>query len=299
MALAYLLVIVSMHLAFAGVFGFLVWQKRSRFAGALAVAWILQAVRVEPLIHQECGASVPSSEWALADVLFPAAMWCLILAGADLVHRSVSSWWGGAYVGVSGVLTLAAHYGGASVMMRITGLPWEGAGFWAVFLRQVGLFVPGGAILFWLAVTLYRHWRVSRLPGALIGAIFAVPYAVGVVIVPLQWYRSLYPVWGHFAWFLQILGLSTGLLILILNQEHAELAETLQNLRRLRGLLPICAGCKRIRDDAGYWNEIETYIRDHSEAEFSHGLCPRCAERLYPGLNRTVPDGSRASRGAS
>ena len=50
----------------------------------------------------------------------------------------------------------------------------------------------------------------------------------------------------------------------------------------LTGMLPICASCKKIRDDKGYWNQIETYIRDHSEAEFSHGICPDCAKKLYP-----------------
>jgi hypothetical protein len=50
----------------------------------------------------------------------------------------------------------------------------------------------------------------------------------------------------------------------------------------LRGLLPICASCKKIRDDKGYWNQMETYIEAHSEADFSHGVCPECMERLYP-----------------
>ena len=61
----------------------------------------------------------------------------------------------------------------------------------------------------------------------------------------------------------------------------------LQNLRQKRslseltGLLPICASCKKIRDDKGYWNQIETYISEHSKAMFSHGLCPDCMEKLY------------------
>jgi len=53
----------------------------------------------------------------------------------------------------------------------------------------------------------------------------------------------------------------------------------------LTGLLPICAKCKKIRDDNGYWNQIEVYIRDHSEAEFSHGFCQECAKQYYPGLD--------------
>jgi hypothetical protein len=54
----------------------------------------------------------------------------------------------------------------------------------------------------------------------------------------------------------------------------AELREALTNVRTLRGLVPICASCKKIRDDKGYWQQVEVYVRDHSEAEFSHGLCP-------------------------
>ncbi|MFZ5797569.1 MAG: hypothetical protein C4563_11565 [Desulfobulbus sp.] len=61
----------------------------------------------------------------------------------------------------------------------------------------------------------------------------------------------------------------------------AELREALDKVKLLSGFLPICASCKKIRDDKGYWTQIETYIRNHSEAEFSHGLCPECAEKLY------------------
>ena len=61
-----------------------------------------------------------------------------------------------------------------------------------------------------------------------------------------------------------------------------ELQEALANVKTLRGLLPICASCKKIRDDGGYWSQIETYLRAHSEAEFSHGICPECARQLYP-----------------
>ena len=59
------------------------------------------------------------------------------------------------------------------------------------------------------------------------------------------------------------------------------LKESLKNVETLNGLLPICASCKKIRDDDGYWDQIETYIQKHSEAEFSHSLCPTCTEDLY------------------
>ena len=61
-----------------------------------------------------------------------------------------------------------------------------------------------------------------------------------------------------------------------------ELQEAISQVKTLSGLLPICVSCKKIRDDKGYWNQIEEYIRDHSEAKFSHSICPDCAKKLYP-----------------
>jgi len=61
-----------------------------------------------------------------------------------------------------------------------------------------------------------------------------------------------------------------------------KLQKALTEVKQLSGLLPICASCKKIRDDKGYWGQIESYISDHSEAEFSHGICPDCMKKLYP-----------------
>ncbi|MFO7601408.1 MAG: hypothetical protein R6X27_16615 [Candidatus Desulfacyla sp.] len=61
-----------------------------------------------------------------------------------------------------------------------------------------------------------------------------------------------------------------------------ELKQALSEVKTLRGFLPICANCKKIRDDRGYWNRIEAYIEEHSDAQFSHGICPECARKLYP-----------------
>lgn len=64
------------------------------------------------------------------------------------------------------------------------------------------------------------------------------------------------------------------------------LKEALANVKTLRGLLPICASCKKIRDDKGYWNQIEGYISTRTEAEFSHSICPDCRKKLYPEFHR-------------
>ena len=69
-----------------------------------------------------------------------------------------------------------------------------------------------------------------------------------------------------------------------LEKTTARLQEALDNIETLEGLLPICANCKNIRDDDGYWQQVEVYIRQHSKVEFSHSICPECAHKLYPGL---------------
>jgi AmiR/NasT family two-component response regulator len=67
-----------------------------------------------------------------------------------------------------------------------------------------------------------------------------------------------------------------------LHDRNEELESALSKIETLSGLLPICADCKKIRDDDGYWQDVAVYIRDHSQAEFSHGICPDCAQELFP-----------------
>ena len=67
-----------------------------------------------------------------------------------------------------------------------------------------------------------------------------------------------------------------------LQHRNDELQVALAQVKTLSGLLPICSGCKKIRNDQGYWQQVEIYISEHSEAEFSHGLCPDCLQKLYP-----------------
>ena len=65
-----------------------------------------------------------------------------------------------------------------------------------------------------------------------------------------------------------------------------QLNDTLSKVKTLSGLLPICASCKKIRDDKGYWQKLETFVHEHSNAEFSHSMCPECMEKLYPDFSK-------------
>lgn len=69
-----------------------------------------------------------------------------------------------------------------------------------------------------------------------------------------------------------------------LRRTNEELQQALREVKVLRGLIPICASCKKIRNDGGFWQQIEEYIGEHSEAEFSHGICQPCLKKLYPGV---------------
>ena len=66
----------------------------------------------------------------------------------------------------------------------------------------------------------------------------------------------------------------------------SELSEALAQVRTLSGLLPICSSCRRIRNDKGYWERLEEFIQEHTDADFSHGICPECMAEIYPNFNK-------------
>lgn len=72
-----------------------------------------------------------------------------------------------------------------------------------------------------------------------------------------------------------------------------ELEKTLAEVKTLKGLLPICSSCKKIRDDNNNWVQMEVYVRDRTEADFSHGICPDCMRKLYPEFAERIPGGNR------
>ena len=80
------------------------------------------------------------------------------------------------------------------------------------------------------------------------------------------------------------------LILTDLQRTNNDLAKALAEIKTLRGIVPICAKCKKIRDDKGYWNQLEKYMETHLDAEFSHGICPQCMQELYPELADEVSE---------
>jgi len=185
------------------------------------------------------------------------------------------------------------HDGGSSIQVRLVGLEEHWRDLDAPLARYPSL--PRGSYRFETRVV-----DTDGTPGPVVGLSFKV--------LP-PWWRT---------WWAQSLGglAALGLLLLIirvrearlaqskvalehlvmsrteeLRHRNSELTEALGRVKQLSGLLPICASCKKIRDDRGYWNQLEHYISKHSEVGFSHGICPDCVGTLFPG--------SRAAKGAS
>jgi hypothetical protein len=70
-----------------------------------------------------------------------------------------------------------------------------------------------------------------------------------------------------------------------LEKTNQELKIAFDEIKTLRGIIPICSNCKKIRDDQGFWQQVESYVTEHTEASFSHGICPNCIEKLYGDLD--------------
>lgn len=81
-----------------------------------------------------------------------------------------------------------------------------------------------------------------------------------------------------------VIVLALTIMTLLLQRFRRDLHKAFAQIRTLKGIVPICCSCKKIRDDQGYWQQLEQYLQEHSEADLSHGICPECARKLYPGL---------------
>jgi len=131
-------------------------------------------------------------------------------------------------------------------------------------------------------------WGVGRLAGTLAAA-WATTIWFGANILFANPYSSaFYALWNtalRGGWFLTV-ALTISRIRADLDrgrQLNASLNDTLAQVRELQGLLPICAWCKKIRNDEGYWEQLETYVRRHTRAQFTHGICPACIQSQFPG----------------
>lgn len=130
------------------------------------------------------------------------------------------------------------------------------------------------------------HEKQGYSEGDLRGGI-SVTIPVDTFLASQEGYKRFMIVIYSVIWILGLAGTAVafGMTRNEINQREGlieQLQKALREVKTLKGLIPICASCKSIRDDKGYWEQLETYIKEHSEAEFSHGICPECKKKLYP-----------------
>lgn len=155
-----------------------------------------------------------------------------------------------------GLVNVAVHLGDARSPMVFWGI--------SVGIAAVFLFGLKGQLAWFILVLAFLPIVQALKAGPLAGRVIPLDETRAAVLT--------------LATYLGLLTFLTYCFILF----RRRLDRAVANVRILSGLLPICASCKRIRDDQGYWSQIEHYLGQHTEAEFSHGICPECASRLYP-----------------
>jgi len=120
-------------------------------------------------------------------------------------------------------------------------------------------------------------WHFRRSVAVLFSLLCSLVWFVVDDASGVEYSASIIPFWNAAARLVYFLSFS-----FLLSYSQDQLRQSKEEVKRLSGLLPICASCKKIRDDDGYWQEIETYLRSRSDTIFSHGICPDCAKKLYP-----------------
>ena len=161
-------------------------------------------------------------------------------------------------------------------------------GLLLVVILLLDLAIPLGVAMGvpYIAVVLFSLWSPHKrftILVALVSSVFTIGAFFWKPPVAEMWKVIFNRALALFAiWVTASLGLQRKITEEKRERALREREKALEDVRILRGLLPICASCKRIRDDQGYWTQIEGYIRARSEADFSHGICPECAKKLYP-----------------
>jgi len=148
-----------------------------------------------------------------------------------------------------------------------------------------------GMELFYLMPIGLLSWLVNRRAGIIMSVISTATILTSDLFAGkvIQSYLTEY--WNilvYCGFFIVVVDLVSGEKIISDNNKIliGKLQKSIDEIKTLSGLLPICSACKKIRDDDGYWKQIEHYISEYTEAKFSHSICPVCKEKLYPGFGK-------------
>jgi hypothetical protein len=204
-------------------------------------------------------------------------VWAVGVVGATLARAGVTHWSGPDFPRLCRNLRVA---------LALTGLAWGlGAAALVPYMREVD-----GVLVLAVLTTLVTGAGATLVADPVALAIYSVCALVPlggemIAIAPDRLYLFAGALVAPFIGFTILTSREAHRDLTARLRTAAELEETLGNVRTLSGLLPICASCKKIRDDRGYWNQIEEYVGEHTHAEFSHGLCPECAQATWGAVS--------------
>lgn len=144
-----------------------------------------------------------------------------------------------------------------------------------------------GFFVFYFIPVGYAAWLSGRLIGFIVSILAALIWFLVDMTSGHPYSSPWHGLWNAsirlFSFFVITLAVSRVEELLLSERElSTQLQAALDQVQELHGLLPVCAWCKKVKDDTGYWEQIETYVSRHSKAEFSHGICPECAKKFYP-----------------
>ncbi len=137
-----------------------------------------------------------------------------------------------------------------------------------------------GLDLFYLVPIAFESWYLGTAAGVLFSVVTIIVMTFSDILSGKEYTRLALEIWNgsiRLGFYLVV-----AVLLSRLRSTIRELRKSLKEVKELRGILPICSSCKKIRTDEGYWQNVEEYIRRHTNAEFSHGICQECAVKLYP-----------------
>lgn len=173
---------------------------------------------------------------------------------------------------------------------KLANHPWVGFSVVIVMTLLLGVvdWVTGYELqffVFYFIPVAIAGWICSSLRANLIAFLSATVWLIADVFSYHPYAHPIYAVWNTLIRLLAflILAMAVTRIRILLDKERdltRDLQKTLSEVKLLTGLLPICASCKRIRNDQGYWQQLESYLSMHTDARFTHGICQECADKL-------------------
>ena len=148
-----------------------------------------------------------------------------------------------------------------------------------------------GMEVFYLMPICLLSWLVNRRTGIIMSVISTATLMTANLLAGkniVNYFIYYWNIFVHFGFFIVVVCLISAEKIISDNNEMLidKLQKSIEEIKTLSGLLPMCSACKKIRDDDGYWKQIEHYISEYTDARFSHSICPDCKEKLYPGFGK-------------